>query len=240
VRPLARAAAVAPSPPASAGTPEHPTIINRPNPPEDHARSAKEPPPNAEGAAKFSTSALKEAAVHIPPAPARDGADANRSIEVSIINTVGSPAMMLVGLAMVALFTAGTFVWLRNHERASRAGAGSREFASASLAAAQTALTPSARVQPAGRSEPAPVQYGPKPALDPTSMPRNRPEALTILGMGVSPDATQVAIKRIVDGLRLSWHPDHAKDDDDRQVRELRLKQINAAWEILNGTRPEA
>jgi DnaJ-class molecular chaperone len=58
--------------------------------------------------------------------------------------------------------------------------------------------------------------------------------------MGVAADATQVAIKRIVDGLRMSWHPDHAKDEADRQLRELRLKQINAAWEILNGTRAEA
>jgi hypothetical protein len=38
----------------------------------------------------------------------------------------------------------------------------------------------------------------------------------------------------------LSWHPDHAKDDGDRQLREHRLKQINAAWEILNGSRQEA
>ena len=58
--------------------------------------------------------------------------------------------------------------------------------------------------------------------------------------MGVTPDATQAAIKRIVDGLRLNWHPDYARDDADRQLRELRLKQINAAWEILNGTRPAA
>jgi hypothetical protein len=238
----APASAPAPAPasaPASTGTPEHPTIINRPNQPQEDPPSVKEPPPNAEGAAKFSTSALKEAAVHIPQVPARDRADANRSIEVSIINMVGSPAALLAGLAMVALFTAGTFVWLRNHERASRVGAVAREFASVSLAA-QTALTPSAQVQPAVRSGSAPVPYGPKPSFDPTSIPRNRPEALTILGMGVTPDATQAAIKRIVDGLRLSWHPDHAKDDGDRQVRELRLKQINAAWEILNGTRPEA
>jgi curved DNA-binding protein CbpA len=58
--------------------------------------------------------------------------------------------------------------------------------------------------------------------------------------MGVTPDATQVVIKRIVDGLRLNWHPDHAKDEPDRQMRELRLKQINAAWDILNGVRAEA
>jgi DnaJ-class molecular chaperone len=58
--------------------------------------------------------------------------------------------------------------------------------------------------------------------------------------MGVTPDATHIAIKRIVDGLRLSWHPDHAKDEADRQMREVRLKQINAAWDILNGNRAQA
>ena len=61
-----------------------------------------------------------------------------------------------------------------------------------------------------------------------------------MLGMGVTPDATEVAVKRIVDGLRLSWHPDHAKGPEDRQIRELRLKQINAAWEIITGKRHEA
>ena len=47
------------------------------------------------------------------------------------------------------------------------------------------------------------------------------------------------AIKKIVDGLRMSWHPDHADGEDDRRVRELRLKQINAAWELISDTRAE-
>jgi DnaJ-class molecular chaperone len=58
--------------------------------------------------------------------------------------------------------------------------------------------------------------------------------------MGVTADAAEAAIKRIVDGLRLSWHPDHAKDAEDRRIRELRMKQINAAWEIIHGKRAEA
>jgi curved DNA-binding protein CbpA len=71
-------------------------------------------------------------------------------------------------------------------------------------------------------------------------IPRNREEALRVLGIGVTPDASEVAIKKIVDGLRLSWHPDRANGSADRQIRELRLKQINAAWEIIMGKRVEA
>jgi len=57
--------------------------------------------------------------------------------------------------------------------------------------------------------------------------------------MGVTPDASEASIKKIVDGLRLSWHPDYAKGPADQQIRELRLKQINAAWEIIAGKRAQ-
>jgi hypothetical protein len=68
-------------------------------------------------------------------------------------------------------------------------------------------------------------------------MPQTRIEALQVLGMGVLPDTGETAIKKIVDGLRLSWHPDLARDEPDRRLREHRLKQINAAWEIIQGKR---
>ncbi len=44
-------------------------------------------------------------------------------------------------------------------------------------------------------------------------------------------------MKKIVDGLRQSWHPDLARTEADRRLREVRMKQINAAWEILQGKR---
>ena len=243
--PVLAAAPVAPAPP---GTAEHPTIINHPEPPQEAAPPPppkelppKElPPPNPEeGAAKFGAPALKQVAEQLPSAPARKDTDTAQSIEVSLISMAGTPIAMLTGLAMVAAFTAGTFAWLRKHERASRAGAASREFASASLTPAQNAVTVSANVEPDAGPPSTPV-YSSTFLRGPTWIPRNRAEALTVLGMGVTPDATQVAIKRIVDGLRLSWHPDHAKDEADRQSRESRLKQINAAWDILNGVRAEA
>ena len=55
--------------------------------------------------------------------------------------------------------------------------------------------------------------------------------------MGVTPEVHDAAIKKIVDGLRQSWHPDHAQSAEERQLRELRMKQINAAWDIISDKR---
>jgi hypothetical protein len=85
-------------------------------------------------------------------------------------------------------------------------------------------------------------QSGPKRIAGPNwgdTIPQTRSEALGILGIGVSSKANQAAIKKIVDGLRMSWHPDHGDGEDDRKLRELRLKQINVAWEIISEARAE-
>jgi hypothetical protein len=79
----------------------------------------------------------------------------------------------------------------------------------------------------------------PQPKVIQTDVPRTREDALKILGMGVRPETGDVALKKIVDGLRLTWHPDNAADELDRLEREIRLKQINAAWEIISGKREE-
>ena len=70
-------------------------------------------------------------------------------------------------------------------------------------------------------------------------IPQTRAEAIHILGMGVMPDTSQAAMKKLVDGLRLSWHPDLAKDETDRHLREFRIKQINTAWDLIQGRRME-
>jgi len=64
-------------------------------------------------------------------------------------------------------------------------------------------------------------------------VPRTRSDALRVLGMGVTADANLSAIKKIVDGLRQTWHPDLARDPAERETRERRMKQINVAWDIL-------
>lgn len=66
-----------------------------------------------------------------------------------------------------------------------------------------------------------------------TTLPETADDAFHLLG--VRSDASPVAVKKIVDGLRLSWHPDHAKDETDRSIREARLKQVNVAWDLIQG-----
>jgi DnaJ-class molecular chaperone len=56
-------------------------------------------------------------------------------------------------------------------------------------------------------------------------------EAYRVLGL--NPEAPSAAVKKVVDALRMSWHPDHARDEMDRLYRERRIKQINAAWDLL-------
>jgi hypothetical protein len=70
------------------------------------------------------------------------------------------------------------------------------------------------------------------------SIPRTRSEAYVVLG--INPDVSDGVAKKIVDGLRASWHPDHAKDDNDLRLREARIKQINVAWELINDKRQAA
>ena len=45
-------------------------------------------------------------------------------------------------------------------------------------------------------------------------------------------------VKMVVLGFRLRGHPYPQKILRDRELRELRMKQINAAWEIISGRRP--
>ena len=66
-------------------------------------------------------------------------------------------------------------------------------------------------------------------------LPRTMLEALDVLG--VDPDASKDTIKTTVTRLRRALHPDHAIDDEDRALRERRLKQINVAWDIIAGKR---
>jgi hypothetical protein len=69
-------------------------------------------------------------------------------------------------------------------------------------------------------------------------MPKTYEEALAILG--ASPDAEVAAIKKIVDGLRKTWHPDLTRPEADRAYRERRLQQINVAWDVVSRRRTAA
>lgn len=67
------------------------------------------------------------------------------------------------------------------------------------------------------------------------TVPKTAAEAYEVLGINAS--ASEATLKKIVDGLRMSWHPDLARDDDDRDLREERTKCINIAWDLITGKR---
>ncbi|MBU2581551.1 MAG: J domain-containing protein [Alphaproteobacteria bacterium] len=76
---------------------------------------------------------------------------------------------------------------------------------------------------------------GVKAGGDQIVMPRTKTEAFEVLG--VNANVTDGALKRIVDALRMGWHPDHARDETDKRQREERTKQINIAWDLIVGKR---
>ncbi|MGI9524478.1 MAG: hypothetical protein ACR2PG_22835 [Hyphomicrobiaceae bacterium] len=69
-------------------------------------------------------------------------------------------------------------------------------------------------------------------------LPRDKQEAFEVLG--ANPQASEKILKRLVDALRATWHPDLANDEDDRALRNRRIKQINVAWDIITEKRGAA
>lgn len=63
-------------------------------------------------------------------------------------------------------------------------------------------------------------------------LPQTEREAYALLG--VNPDVSPPVLKKLVDALRMTWHPDHARHEADRALREERMKQINTAWDLIN------
>lgn len=63
------------------------------------------------------------------------------------------------------------------------------------------------------------------------ALPETLQDAYDILGL--NGDAAHNVAKKLVDALRMTWHPDFARDEQDRQQRESRMKQINAAWDLI-------
>ena len=153
---------------------------------------------------------------------------------VSALNSFGPVtigAVSLTGLLLLAL----TFLRLRTRDEFALGA--NRDIGAMSLGGRD--LVP-ARPRPiAAQTQnpaPAPAPGGPHPDIG-SEIPETREQALRILGMGVTAGVSDSAIKKIVDGLRMSWHPDGATTEEERQLRELRMKQINAAWDIVSGRR---
>jgi hypothetical protein len=53
--------------------------------------------------------------------------------------------------------------------------------------------------------------------------------------LGVNANASEIAMKKAVNALRECWHPDLATNEEDRRLREVRIKQINVAWDLISG-----
>jgi hypothetical protein len=68
-------------------------------------------------------------------------------------------------------------------------------------------------------------------------IPKTRDEACFILG--ANREAEPETLQRLVKALRQCWHPDLAQTEPDRRQREARLKQINAAHDLITGKRVE-
>ncbi len=66
-------------------------------------------------------------------------------------------------------------------------------------------------------------------------MPHSLEDAYRVLG--VHAGARKEAIKKVVDGWRLTWHPDLASDPAEREKCTERIQCINAAWDIIEGRR---
>jgi MYXO-CTERM domain-containing protein len=232
-----------------------PKIINRPDTASTNVPEQMPPltAPKAAGpeASKIATNPpSKEVVQPQPPSPPKANTERdNTSITVSLLSVVGSPTTGVIAFAGLALILLAAFALARRRERL--AGTHARDIASVSLDRGRGQLVP--RPGPAGPRRSSAVAPPPSPPLAPAQhpaeqrapsawvdrIPQTRAEALQMLGMGVSRDATETAMKKIVDGLRLSWHPDLAKDEADRQLREYRVKQINAAWDLIQGKRLE-
>lgn len=85
----------------------------------------------------------------------------------------------------------------------------------------------------ASARESVPAGSGSGLALGSGRLPRTRQEAFDILGL--NPNVGEATIKKCVDALRMSWHPDLAHDAADQALREERIKQINVAAELIAG-----
>lgn len=67
------------------------------------------------------------------------------------------------------------------------------------------------------------------------SLPRDKAEAYATLG--ITSGVSEPILKKLVEALRVSWHPDLAQGEADRALRDARIKEINVAWDLITGKR---
>jgi hypothetical protein len=70
--------------------------------------------------------------------------------------------------------------------------------------------------------------------IEPEFLPRSLNDAHRVLN--VNSATPRAVVEKLVLCLRQAWHPDHGSSGE-RPLRTMKLQQINAAWDILNGKR---
>jgi hypothetical protein len=244
--PAPKAASEAPAVPAAPAAvseaPKTPPVPAKPAASETPRSATASPPPKA-----VQPPAAPPRAAEPPPKPVAESESGGSNIGVlNVFRTTTVGALVAFGGLALGLITA--FALARRNESMRDARRRPRDLGSVSLgnrrpsppariANARGSLPPSAAAPVASRvpGQGAAAASGVPEWGD--RMPQTRAEAMQVLGIGVAPTANEAAIKKIVDGLRQSWHPDLARDEADRILRELRSKQINAAWEVLRSQR---
>jgi hypothetical protein len=248
---------IASEPLASGSVSVVPKIINRPNPTTGGGASATNSTGESADAKApavrtiplpdpVTLTKVAEAATRSDPA-ASAGAAAGGASANTFVPSAATQAM--IGFAALVAAALALFVWTRRREQMSLAAAGVREFGNVSFegrprrGAHSTAALPAPRAtRGASQQRPPPIRpTSVTPATFPVAdsrIPATREEACRVLGASL--DASEAAIRKIVDGLRQSWHPDLATSEPDRRLREQRSKQINVAWDILSERPPVA
>ena len=224
---------------------------NKPNGSDPEPKSADiTPPPPGSPDKVISATELKPSNTETGAIPVGVNSPGTRAAEF----VHSASGQTVLGLAAIAILTATFLAYLRFYDRKPKMAMRKRDLGAVSLGSApapqparaavpvQNALQPAPPTIP--ESEPIAPAEVPASAPAPGSLsaaiengttndwlPTTRDDALKVLG--ASSDASLDSIRKIVDGLRQSWHPDLAKDEADRGMRETRMKLINVAWDIV-------
>ena len=254
-------AAKAAAPPASVpGSSVTPTIINgpgaatgpaaSPSPPLANSPAKSERPdekPELRVAAASETTSAETAAKDALTAPVAGPAPTETASLPTPAAYDQKTTVMLAAAAAVLLSITGLAVsalwsWARGSKRLPPPS--TRDIASISLDGApkgtSVSLSPHAGAAPPAVQAPPALLPGNASLASPDDlpMPTTYAEALELLG--AAPDASLAAVKKIVDGMRQSWHPDLARSEADRRVRQRRMQQINVAWDLVSQRRTAA
>lgn len=213
-------------PPPASGTIAVPKIINRESAPDP---TPARPPVEQRSEAPPASAPL---AVETTVVPGPRTPKEKAGIAAFLTGPDAPLVLALAALGSIAL-VGGIAAW-RLGGRNRKHTAPERDLSSISFGSGpQGAVVRSQSTPPPPPSPASSVQFPADPGIG-DRMPATRADALRVLGMGVTAGATAAALKKVIDGLRQTWHPDLAQDPQERALRELRMKQLNAAWEILS------